>query len=43
MNLRRWVAALFAILAIAGCAQVTTGQGAVPSYPHDDGLDMRGS
>jgi len=43
MSLHRWLAALFVILAVAGCAQVATQheQAPVPSYPHDNGPDMR--
>lgn len=44
MNLHRWLAALFVILALGGCAQVATGPGEAPyaSYPRDSGADMRG-
>jgi hypothetical protein len=43
MNLHRRLAALFLILALCGCGQVTTGQGqaADPPYLHDSGPDMR--
>jgi len=43
MNLHRWLAALFVLLALAGCAQTTPGQGQTPapSYPSDNGPDMR--
>ena len=38
MNLHRRLAALFLILALAGCAPVATGEGPAPDapYPHDD-------
>jgi hypothetical protein len=38
MNLHRWLAALFLILALGGCAPVATGQGQAPyaPYSHDD-------
>jgi hypothetical protein len=32
MNLNRWLAAVFVLLALAGCAQVATEQGQ-PPYP----------
>ena len=43
MNLHSWLAAVFVLLALTGCALVAPGQGqvSVPSYPHDNGLDMR--
>jgi len=43
MNLLRWLAALFVLLGLGGCTPATTGQGQapVPSYPHDNGPDMR--
>jgi hypothetical protein len=34
MNLRRWLAALFVILALAGCAQVAIEQGQQPYTPY---------
>ena len=38
MNLHRRLAALFLILALAGCAPVATGEGPAPDAPdpHDD-------
>ena len=53
MNLHRWLTALlFVILALAGCAQVTAGQGQAPydpyspdpngEYPRDRGGDGSG-
>jgi hypothetical protein len=44
MNLYRWLAVAFVILALAACAQMATGQeqAPVPSYPHDNGPDRRG-
>jgi uncharacterized protein YceK len=44
MNLHRFLAALFVLLALSGCAQVATEQeqAPVPSYPHDNGPDGRG-
>ena len=44
MNLHRWFAALFVMLALAGCAQVTPGQGQTPapSFLSDNGPDRRG-
>ena len=38
MNLHGWLAALFVLLMLAGCAQVATGQGQAPyaPYSHDD-------
>ena len=43
MNLHRWFAVVLVLLTLAGCAQVATGQGQapVPSYPQDNGPDMR--
>jgi hypothetical protein len=43
MNLHRWLTALLVLLALAGCASAATGQGQapVPSYPRDNGPDMR--
>jgi len=43
MNTHALLVALFVILALAGCVQVPAGQGQapVPSYPHDNGPDMR--
>ena len=48
MNLDRWLATLFVILALAGCAQVATGMGQPPrentvEYPRDRGGDGGGS
>jgi hypothetical protein len=46
MNLHRWLAALFLILALDGCAPVATGRGQTPYGPyspeemHDRGPDM---
>lgn len=37
MNLHRWLAAVFVILALVGCAQVATGQAL---YAHNDGGGM---
>jgi hypothetical protein len=34
MNLRSRLTALLAILALVGCAQVTTRQGQAPAVPH---------
>ena len=34
MNLLRWLAAVFAMLAVAGCAQVTTSQRQAPYATH---------
>ena len=44
MILHRLLATLFVILALAGCAQIATGQGQAPAapYSHDSGPDMRG-
>jgi hypothetical protein len=44
MNLYRWLAIVFVILALAACAQMATGQeqAPIPSYPHDNGPDRRG-
>jgi len=44
MNLQGWLAVLFVILALGGCAQLSAGQGQPPygPYPHDNGLDRRG-
>jgi hypothetical protein len=44
MKLYRWLAALFGILAFAGCGQVATGMGQAPpentvEYPRDRGGD----
>jgi len=33
MNLHRWLAALFVVLVLAGCAQVATTQGQHPNAP----------
>jgi len=41
MNLHRGRAAAFVTFALAGCAQVRTGQVPVPSYLHDNDPDMR--
>ena len=43
MNLHKWLAALFVLLALSGCASMATDQlqAPVPSYLHDDGPDMR--
>jgi len=43
MKLHRRLAALFVILAFAGCAPVATGQGQAPDapYSHDSGADIR--
>jgi hypothetical protein len=43
MNPHRWLAAVFVILALAGCAPVETGQGQAPASPYsrDSGADMR--
>jgi hypothetical protein len=43
MNPHRWLAAVFVILALAGCAPVETGQGQAPALPYsrDSGADMR--
>jgi hypothetical protein len=47
MNLNRWLAALFVMVALAGCAQVATEQGQPPydnnmGYPRDRGGDGGG-
>jgi hypothetical protein len=44
MNLYWWLAVVFVMLALAGCARMATEQeqAPVPSYPHDNGLDRRG-
>ena len=46
MNLNKWLAALFVMLALAGCAQAATEQGQPPSAPYpynDDGrIDRSG-
>jgi hypothetical protein len=34
MNLHRWLAAVFVMLAVAGCAQVATSQRQAPYAPH---------
>jgi hypothetical protein len=34
MNPHRWFAAVFVILALAGCAPVATGQGQAPYAPY---------
>ena len=34
MNLQGWLAALFVIVALAGCAQVVTEQGQQPYTPY---------
>ena len=38
MNLHIWLAALLVLLALAGCAQVATGDGQAPytPYPRDN-------
>jgi hypothetical protein len=38
MNLHKWLAALFVMLALGGCAQATTGPGQAPyaPYSHND-------
>ena len=43
MNLHKWLAALFVLLALSGCASMATDQvqAPVPSHSHDDGPDMR--
>jgi hypothetical protein len=48
MNLRKWLAALFVILALVGCTQVATGPEQAPYAPyspenmHDRGGDGGG-
>jgi len=44
MNLHRWLAPVFVILMLAGCAQVTAGRGPTPVAPssRDSGTDMGG-
>jgi hypothetical protein len=47
MNLHRWFAAVFVLLALAGCVQVATEQGRPPhdnntDYPRDRGGDGGG-
>jgi hypothetical protein len=44
MNLHRWLAALFLILALGGCAPLAPGQAQRPDapYSHDSGADIRG-
>jgi hypothetical protein len=34
MSLNRWFAAVFVLLALAGCVQVATGQGQAPDAPY---------
>jgi hypothetical protein len=34
MNLHRWLATVFVILALTGCVQVATGPGQAPHAPH---------
>ena len=43
MNLHRWLAALFVLLALTGCASTATDQVQAPvsSHSYDDGPDMR--
>ena len=43
MNLHKWLAALFVLLALSGCASMAADQvqAPVPSHSHDDGPDMR--
>jgi hypothetical protein len=43
MNLHKWLAALFVLLALSGCASMATDQvqPPVPSHSHHDGPDMR--
>src|SRR6516225_4968443 len=43
MNLHKWLAALFVLLAPSGCASMATDQvqAPVPSHSHEDGQDMR--
>ena len=44
MNLQGWLAVLFVILALAGCAQVATEQGQQPyaPYPSETERDTHG-
>ena len=39
MNLLRWLAALFVLLLLAGCAQMATGQGQAPYAPYSPGYN----
>jgi len=43
MNWQKWLAVLFVMLALSGCASMATDQvqAPVPSHSHDDGPDMR--
>jgi hypothetical protein len=43
MNMYRWLVTVFVLLVLSGCGPAATGQGQapVPSYPRDDGPDMR--
>jgi hypothetical protein len=43
MNLHRWVAAVFLILALVGCVQVATGPGQAPDAPEPHEMRDRGS
>ena len=45
MNLHVLLTTVLVTLALGGCAPTATGQGQapVPSYPHDNGPDMRTS
>jgi hypothetical protein len=42
MNRHRWLAALFLILALGGCAPLAPGQGPDCPYSHDSGAEVRG-
>ena len=37
MNWRRWLAALFVVLALAGCTQGALGQAGAPNAPNSPG------
>ena len=39
MNLHKWLAALFVMLALAGCAQAATEQGQAPNAPYPPEFD----
>jgi hypothetical protein len=39
MNLHQWLAAVLVLLALAGCAQVTTGQRQAPYAPYSPDLN----
>ena len=39
MNLNKWLAALFVMLALAGCAQAASEQGQAPNAPYPSEFD----